>query len=436
MNSILIGSGRVIYSLSIFLLTIFASRHFSVIEYGLFREFLLYWVIGIYVSGVPSINAIYYFRNKNILFEFLLFIMSYISSLIILFIFFAFIRKTYFFYIFIITPVSILYLHLESFFIMRNRNSIAFFITIFESISILITMPIAYYFNMNIHEYWKLFVNFAIFKFFIYSILFYFNSSKEKVYNFKETFKYIYPVYISSYVGIISSKTDKYIVSILFGPQVFAHYSSGAFEIPLVGRFISGVFHSQSNTIKQAMSNKNYDYLKSYFRKLINRIYIPIGILTLLFFINAEHIISFIYSQIYEDSYIYFSIYMLILPLRIVPLGFLMNLYGKTKTLMILGIFDAIFMTIFGIIFIKIFGPLGGAFAFIIITFIQILFILYFIRDFFPGNFYLGEYFLIILFIIFNWFFFRNNFIISNVSVLFYIICVYLIFGEKLWQWK
>ncbi len=399
MHSILIGSGKTIYSLTIFLLTVFASRYFSINDYGLFREFYLYFIIGISVSGIPAVNAVYFFTKRNFKNLLVLFFMSLLTSLIVLLIIFLFAKKYFIFMVILSVPGSIFYLLFDALLISEKHYKKAFIITLIESFSYIIVVPLIVFLKWNFTNYINLFTIIALFKIVVYPILIFTSCSNRTEYSFREMFVYTFPVYINNLVGIVSGKIDKYIVSYLFGPITFAFYSSGAFEIPLIGRFITGVFHSKATSIRNGIENKSYNKIKNDLSKLLFIIFPIVGLIAILFAINARFVIGFLYSNIYQDAYLFFTVYLFIMPFRLIPIGFLLNLAGKTKELMYLGIGDAILTLITSIILIHLWGPVGGAFAFVSITLIQIIFIVVLIRKFFPWKVYFFQNALILIFL-------------------------------------
>ncbi len=399
MHSILIGSGKTIYSLTIFALTIFASRYFNINDYGLFREFYLYFIIGISVSGIPAVNAVYFFTKRNFKNLLVLFFISLLTSLIVLLIIFLFAKKYFIFTVIFSVPGSIFYLLFDALLISEKHYKKAFIVTLIESLSYILPIPLIILLKWNFANYIYLFTIIALFKMLLYPFLIFISCSNKTEYSFREIFIYTVPVYINNLVGIISGKIDKYIVSYLFGPVTFAFYSSGAFEIPLIGRFITGVFHSKATYIRNGINDKSYNRIKEELSRLLLIIFPIVGLITILLAINARFFIGFLYSDIYKDAYLFFTIYLFIMPFRLIPIGFLLNLSGKTKELMYLGIGDAILTLISSIILIRLWGPIGGAFAFVSVTLIQIILIVVFIRKFFPWKTYFFQNTLILIFL-------------------------------------
>lgn len=399
MHSLLIGSGKVIYSLIVFALTVFAARFFSVSQYGMFREFYLYFIIGISISGLPAVNAVYYFHKRNQWNMLLLFLMSSLVAAVVLTAIYFFNANDFIISVIIAVPGSIMYLLLDALLIAKGRYIGAFILTVTESLTFILPIPLLIVNHWGFYQYIILFASIGIIKLLIYSISVIFTAHAENNHSINEIIRYSVPVYVNNLVGVVSGKVDKYIVSALFGPVMFAFYSSGAFEIPLIGRFINGVFHSKASVIRQGLINEEYALIKGSLLSLLLYIFPIIGSAALLFAVNARYIITLLYSPVYQDAYIFFLVYLMVLPFRLVPLGFFMNLSGKTKQLMYLGIADAILTVGLSILFIHLTGPVGGSFAFVIATLLQIVLITLYIRDFFPVRYYFLQNIIILVFI-------------------------------------
>ncbi|MDY6787996.1 MAG: hypothetical protein SVK54_07715, partial [candidate division WOR-3 bacterium] len=437
MKSVLIGAGKVFYSIIIFILSILAARFFSVHDYGLFREFYLYLLIGISVSGIPATNAVYYFRGVNIQRMMILFAMSMFTGLSILALIIIFTGKSFIWIIIASLPGSILYILLEAALLSEKFHYRAFSLTLLEAFSFLIPIPIMLNAGPDIDLYFRIFLMLSLTKAVLYMITIIRIVERDNTNGLRHIAVYTLPVYINSIVGMISGKIDKYIVSALFGPSVFAFYSSGAFEVPLVGRFINGVFTSKASDIRTHIRNGTFSAVKNNLSSLIDKLAGFTGLLSIVLIINARFVIETLFTVQYSDAFIYFTVYLFILPIRLMPMGFLMSLKGRTKELMYLGTGDALLTTILAIVLIYLWGPVGGAFAFISVTFIQVLFILYFIRGFFPVRLFLLHYFLSFFFMHIGLMLLNNHsLLIANSSVIVYIVCVMIIILLRKRLWK
>lgn len=429
MKSYMIGSGRVFYSLIIFLLTVFASRYFNIQDYGAFREFYLYFVALIAISAIPAINPIFYFRtrNRNILLAIILFSLL-IAGIGLAGLHLA-LHVSFLFVLALSVPAAILYLLSEAVLLVSNRHRYAFLMTIAESLTFAVPIPFILILQLDLNTYMAVFSAISGVKIVFYSV-FLILVSDNKAEDIRKLSRYSLPIYMNSFVGMVSTRIDKYVVSGLFGTEIFAYYSSGAFEIPLINRFITGVFHSIAGEIRLLMEQGRKNEVKEMLRNKMFLLCMGIGILGILFTANARDVITLLYSSKYSDSYIFFILYLSVLPLRIVPVGFLLSLTGRTRALMYISIADAVLTVALSVLLISMFGPAGGAYAFAFITVLQIMVMSYMMRDIFPAGFFIAQYLFTLMFMNISAFMLMDNYSLwqVNLPILIFIPVYWLLF--------
>lgn len=432
MRSYLIGSGRVFYSIVIFLLTVFASRYFNIEDYGTFREFYLFFVAIVAISGVPAINPVYYFRTKDRNTLLIIAVFSLIIAFMISVILHLILEIPYLYVLLLSAGASCVYLMSEAVLLVTNRHKAALFMTILESLTFILPVPLIIMLSLNLNQYMRIFAVIAVLKFIIYALFLLVYSEKSSI-SKMILFRYSVPVYINSFVGMLSTRVDKYAVSGLFGPQVFAYYSSGAFEIPLINRFINGVFHSIAGELRLLIESGKKDEVKRQLRHKLSRLCLIIGAVAILLTVNAKPFITLVYSSKYSDAFLFFIIYLTVLPLRIVPVGFLLSLTGRTRALMYISIADALMTIGLSIMLILIMGPVGGAIAYVSITILQVFATVTVMRDIFPSWFFFTQYLLIIAFTNAASLFILNggNIILGNACIMLFVLMYALIFRRN-----
>ncbi|MEO0280724.1 MAG: hypothetical protein ABIN05_00050 [candidate division WOR-3 bacterium] len=433
MKSILVGSGRVLYSIVIFLLTVVCSRLFSVDFYVNFREFILYFLIGINLAGIPATNTLYYFRerhNKNI---FQIYMISFFFLLIFFFILFLISKSFLIPLSFIVSFSSMFFLVCEATSLSLRTPLISVFLNIFESLSFFIPIFIVFLFKVNEFMFFIYLLFLGFIKIVFYLLLTLLMNKKSKEYDKNEIIKFSLPLYFNGILGSISKQIDKFIVSLFYYGKSFADYSTGSFEIPLVARFFSGVFHERADYIKEKIEeNKNGD-LKRDFEKILMYSVTILGVLTLFFFINSKTIIRIFFSEKYVESYKFFMVYLTVLPLRNIPFGFLLSLKGKNFLLFLISLLDSFLTVLFSLVFAKFFNIFFVSFSFVIATFVSVFLTIFFIRDIFPSKVFVKRYFLIIFLLLvliplLNQF---NNILLTCIFILIYMILDILLFWRK-----
>lgn len=146
---------------------------------------------------------------------------------------------------------------------------------------------------------------------------------------YKEIFAYSLPLVVASIWGIFIKSADQFYVSRYFGVKVFAEFSNGFIELPLVGMVtaatstvlmpvFSKIIHDQSDISEVSR------IWQSALSKSIRIIY-PVVVFSIFCAVN---IIELLYSKSYTDSTIYFQICMIINFFNIIifaPLIFALN---------------------------------------------------------------------------------------------------------------
>ena len=181
MRSYLIGSGRVFYSIVIFLLTVFASRYFNIEDYGTFREFYLFFVAIVAISGVPAINPVYYFRTKDRNTLLVIAVFSLMIACMISVILHLILEIPYLYVLLLSAGASCVYLMSEAVLLVTNRHKPALFMTVLESLTFMIPVPLIIMLSLNLNQYMRIFAVIAVLKFIIYALFLLVYSEKSSI---------------------------------------------------------------------------------------------------------------------------------------------------------------------------------------------------------------------------------------------------------------
>lgn len=432
MNSIIVGFGRVIYSIVIFLLTVYCSRFFSIDFYINFREFILYFLMGINISAIPATNSIYFFRNRGYRNLSYIYFISFVFQSISFLILFIFSRSFVIPFSFIVSTGSIFFLVSESISLSRRNPFISFILNIFESLSYFIPIIMIKIFKMDEYYFFYYLIFLSFIKIIFYYIVAAILNTGKKNYHFKEMVKFTTPLYLNGILGSISKQIDKFIVSLFYYGKSFADYSTGTFEIPFIARFFSGVFHERADRIKEMIEKDEKISLMENFSRLLNYSFMVLGILTILFFINAKDVMSFLFSKTYENSYKYFMVYLTVLPLRNIPFGFLLSLKGNTFKLFFISSFDSFLTLLLSLFFAKSFNIFFVSFSFVIATVVSVFITIYFIRDIFPSGKFVKRYILVLTFLAISLIFLNK---LDHILLTFILLVAYIL-SDMIFFWR
>lgn len=399
MKYFLTGAGRVIYSAVIFLLSTAASRYFSVDGYSDFKEFYMYLLIGISVSAFAAVNTLFYFRKRSFKTAFTIGAISLILTTALYGAMYFFRRTNSITVNILIFPSVLAYMMLEASLISEGRQKHAFMLNIAEALSFALPLAAVIILKQGMAEYLKYIALLFALKLPVYAVsLYYVCGRSGKDYPAGEVAAYSAPLFLNGFFGAVSKQSDKYLVSMLFSGRIFAEYSSGAFEIPLVSRFVNGYFHSCADDVRKLMEENDKEGLRRFFAKSTDILFLALGFISALFIANSRQLMEILYTSRYADAYLYFSIYMTVFPLRLIPFGFIMSMYGKTKELFLLSVADAISTVLLTLFLIRFFGPAGGAAAYAAATILQIGLMLFILRPVFPSGRFISRYALMFLF--------------------------------------
>lgn len=385
MKSIVAGLGRVVYSLIILLLSVIASRILTVEWYSFFKEFFMYFLIGITVSGIPATSPIFYFAKRDVSSYLKTLFISFISLLIVFLALFIFRKSNALFPAFILSISSTLFLSLEAILLSKQMIKRVFTLNILEAVSILIPILFVFQSRERPDIFFIAIVLISLFKIFLYFIFLSLSLREDREkYDFKKIFSYSFPLYLNGLFGAFSRQTDKYIVSLLCSAGAFAEYSTGAFEVPLVSRFFGGVFHERAESIRHLIMSGENESVKTMLSDIFRKSFLFLSLLTLALFINAEFIMNLLFTSEYSNAYRYFIVYLTVLPLRVFPFGFILSLKGETKRLFAVSLIDAGLTLALSFLFLRLFGTIGPAFAFVFSTMFSVVLLIGFMRDIFP----------------------------------------------------
>lgn len=161
-------------------------------------------------------------------------------------------------------------------------------------------------------------IGFTVASFFTFLIALYLKYLPVKEYGYEESnlsyhsiFSFSLPIMIASFWGIIEISSSQFFISRYFGTEVFAEYSNGAIELPIVG-MVLGATSAVLSPIFSKMSHEKVD-LKAELYPLWIRVFEKSSMFTYPFLvfsiIFAEEIMVLFYGKNYAQSAIYFQIF-------------------------------------------------------------------------------------------------------------------------------
>lgn len=181
---------------------------------------------------------------------------------------------------------------------------------------------------------------------------------------FKEQFIYSIPLGVSSIMGTISVQLNRLVVSSSFSTEMFAIFTNGAFEIPVIGLVTGSIMTVLiPEFVKRLQDNNSMDDVWHLWNNatIKTAIFLFPSAIFLLFF--SQDVMVTLFSSKYSESSVIFRIYLLVTFVRITQYGSLLQSMGKTNLILATSIMGLIINLILSKISIPLFGLSGPAWA-------------------------------------------------------------------------
>lgn len=158
-----------------------------------------------------------------------------------------------------------------------------------------------------------------------------FQASRTRI-TYNEIFKFSIPLFVASMWGMIINASDQFFISRYFGNEVFAEYSNGFMEFPLITMIIGSISTVLIPLFSgQNKNGSNRDKLLNIWRSTLNKsvkVIYPIAFFCIIF---SSIVMICFYGRPYEASGQYFSIKNIQALFCVLPFSPLVLALGKTK---------------------------------------------------------------------------------------------------------
>jgi O-antigen/teichoic acid export membrane protein len=261
--------------------------------------------------------------------------------------------------------------------IVNNQVFIIFYSAIIFAISFLISLYLFIHFT-EVDFIYKILYSFLAA--YLLQLLYYLYVIKPSIafstvfLHSKSYLKYGFPLFIATYIGLITLNIDKVIVNKLGGTAQFAIYSIGALEIPIIALLVKSITTiAYPEIVKNIVENNMNKASKIWFDNLIKISYISFPIIIVFMFFSKEIIVGF-YGQKYLAAVPVFKAYCLILLWRNSIYGTILSVSGKTILITVYSAVAFVVNLILCFVFYKYFGIVGVIYStFISITILHFL---------------------------------------------------------------
>lgn len=372
----------------------------DVSEFGKLQQFFVILTFAVTVASAFPTTLNYYiskyttYLEKNALYKRFFFSMVFFSIISALL---FFILKNnlsvwfendffpiYIFYFVLIILFKISNTFFSNFFLFSNKlnylNSVSF-------LFLICFLGGFYYFGTHqftINEILQFFLIYEISKFIIYSIPF---ARTFRTFNLKtdvglknEELKFVIPTIFLVIAGILNMQIDKYMISALETPEVFAFYQVGAFNIPFIAVITTSLFTVITPKITELLRGNNVlETLKltKTTTKQTTVLLLPIIVFCFLF---STEIIIFLFGSRFEASGDIFKLYTLRFLISVFPFSIYMGIIGLKNLAPIHVVASAVVNVICNLILIPKYGNLGAVSATLIASYTTVIIPILFIN--------------------------------------------------------
>jgi O-antigen/teichoic acid export membrane protein len=178
------------------------------------------------------------------------------------------------------------------------------------------------------------------------------------------------PLGLASLVGTVSLSLDQVLVSARCSPDVFAVYAVGAIEIPLVGMITGSITSVVMVDYARFYREARIDEIVMLIHRAMTKSAMLLLPIMVFLFCVAPDLMCFLFGERYRDSSAPFRVYLLLLPMRTITFGAVLQATGKSHHILISSTFGLATNAALGWFAIGWIGPVGAAWASVITTYL------------------------------------------------------------------
>ncbi|WP_066175330.1 oligosaccharide flippase family protein [Bacillus marinisedimentorum] len=200
---------------------------------------------------------------------------------------------------------------------------------------------------------------------------------KPKISTIKQILYFSFPVGLTNMMGTITSQMDGLFVSVMTSPEIYAVYSIGAVEVPIIGIILGSISAAMIPEIRKLIEERHLDESSKLFilaTKKVASITLPIMCFLLLW---SKEFIEVMYSNEYLDSAPIFQVYLLYFLIRISFTGPVFVSLGLNKFLLLKTLISLLLNVVLTYIFISHIGAIGAAIGTILSSIIVTAFLVF-----------------------------------------------------------
>lgn len=399
-----VSLSRVVNLLGLLLVTMILARYFTKSEFASYDQFWLVFNTIFPIASFAFTSSVYFFGSKENAGDYIkeiFWFLLIVGFIVTAFLFMLsseiakFIKNPRFAQDFpafaIFSIFSFPSIVLDAVLILKNKFKTLFKVTTLTILGYAFAVALTILYKMSVGF---IFMCLSVFAFvrFVYTwdlIRRFWNSNlkdKDSLFpHIREILLFTGPLIVGHIGALVSKQVDKYIVANNFPSEVYAIYTIGARELPIVSLITSSFASVVFPEISKLYANGKGLDIAHLIRDVVRStsVFIIPTFSFLLFF--AEEFVVILFSEKYIESTPIFRIYLLFLPMRVLVYSSVLSALGKQKIYMFISLFDLVFNLSLGIVLVKIVGLVGPAIAVVSSTFVEVLFMLFYISKVLGG---------------------------------------------------
>lgn len=168
---------------------------------------------------------------------------------------------------------------------------------------------------------------------------------------------FAWPLLLASGLSLLGLRLDHVIVSQRLGPEAYALYAVGAFEIPLFGLVQSSVSSVLLPQVAALVEALRWPELRRVWRSALVRSAVIILPAAAVLLVLAHDVVVVIFGERYADAAPIFQVYLLLAPLRIVTFGLIVRAAGQTRPDVVVAV---AYLAVVAALAWLLSSPLGG----------------------------------------------------------------------------
>jgi O-antigen/teichoic acid export membrane protein len=189
----------------------------------------------------------------------------------------------------------------------------------------------------------------------------------------REQLHFSLPIGLAAIVGLLAIQIDKFVISSYYSPEIFAVFSVGAMEVPLISIVLTAVNSVLMPELSKLDINKDRNRIEDIFRSAVRNNTLMIFPMFVFFFIFAKDFLVILYSERYAQAVIFFRIYLITMPLRIVIYNTLIQVGAKTKFIFYTSIIALVLNLILNLVLVHFMGQVGPAWSTVIVIYMTVI---------------------------------------------------------------